>query len=156
MTPFIMREFGMGQEWYIAQNGQRVGPISEAELRQQATAGKVQPTDLIWKQGMEKWVPARSVKGLFAPVSVPAAAAPPPLPPQSASPSPDGATAAAPAAASKPGLRVQIKERLQSPETKALAQKAKSKWQGASNPAKIGIAGGNGSRPGEQRRRSLV
>jgi len=67
MTPFIQREFDMGQEWYIAQNGQRVGPISEAELRQQAAAGKIQPSDMIWKQGMDKWVPASKVKGLFPP-----------------------------------------------------------------------------------------
>ena len=34
-------------------------------LKEMAAAGQVAPSDLLWKAGMEKWVPCSSVKGLF-------------------------------------------------------------------------------------------
>ncbi len=135
----------MSEQWYYARDGQRHGPVPEEELRQLAAAGKVRPADLIWKEGMTEWVPARSVQRLFAEASSPGAAAvPPPLP------------GPAPGQASKPGLMDKIKGqverlksqgerlkgRLQSDETKALVHKAKAKWQASSTPVKAGVAGG--------------
>jgi hypothetical protein len=68
----------MAQVWHISPNDERV--LSSSELKQLVAAGKLQPADLIRKDGMEKWIPARSVKGLF-PVANPVGSKvrPPPL-----------------------------------------------------------------------------
>jgi len=66
------------QQWFYANNGQKFGPVDAAMLRQLAETGKLQPTDLVWREGMAEWSPGSRVKGLF-PESV-AALTPPPLP----------------------------------------------------------------------------
>jgi hypothetical protein len=119
----------MGQEWYYQQNGQKHGPISGASLKQLAAAGKLQPTDLIWKEGMAKWVSARSVKGLFPAAPAPVATvAPPPPPVKAASLVADGTSdvvEVVPAATSSPaGL--------------------KGIWRRLSTPVKFGVLGGTG------------
>ena len=63
--------------WYYAKGGQKFGPYSGIELRTIAQSGKISANDLIWKEGLAKWVPASSAKGLL-PVTTPAV--PPPLP----------------------------------------------------------------------------
>jgi hypothetical protein len=55
----------MADEWYYVRQGEEYGPVSAGRLKQLASSGQLQPTDLVWKIGMEKKVPARSVKGLF-------------------------------------------------------------------------------------------
>lgn len=70
----------MADEWYYAREGEEYGPVSAARLKQLAGAGQLQPTDLVWKTGMDKRVPARTVKGLWGD-SVPGAAKPPAAPP---------------------------------------------------------------------------
>lgn len=56
-----------GSGWfYLDENDQQVGPISSAALRQRAAAGKLKPTDLIWRDGLKDWVEARKVSGLFS------------------------------------------------------------------------------------------
>jgi hypothetical protein len=47
-------------EWHYIQNGQQIGPVSIAQLRQLASSGQLQPTDQVWKAGMPAWVAARS------------------------------------------------------------------------------------------------
>jgi hypothetical protein len=66
----------MAQEWYVTLNGQQTGPLGAEQLKQMAASGQLQPTDMIWKQGMQNWVPAKSLKGL----SFGGAPAPAPLP----------------------------------------------------------------------------
>jgi hypothetical protein len=126
----------MAQEWYYQQNGQKHGPVSGTDLKHLVAAGKLQPTDLIWKEGMPKWVSARSVKGLFPAASAPVAtAAPPPPPVKAAPPVADGAgevVEVVPASA-KPSLQ----ERMM-----GLVGKAKRFWQPLGTPAKAGIVGG--------------
>lgn len=56
----------MSQEWYYSVDGDRQGPIGGAELKKLAETGTLKPTDLVWKDGMADWVPARSIKGLFS------------------------------------------------------------------------------------------
>ncbi|MEI8071905.1 MAG: DUF4339 domain-containing protein [Planctomycetota bacterium] len=63
----------MADQWHVGKNGQTTGPFLTGQLKEMAAAGQVAPSDLLWKAGMEKWVPCSSVKGLF-PV-----AGPPPL-----------------------------------------------------------------------------
>jgi hypothetical protein len=53
-------------EWYYAQNNQQQGPVSATELKQMAAAGELRPADLIWREGMQDWIPASSAKGLFS------------------------------------------------------------------------------------------
>ena len=78
----------MAKVWMAVVEGKQHGPLSNSELKSLADCKRLQPTDLIWKEGMAEWVPASKIKGLFP-------AAPPPLP---ASPvadkSPDVASAA--------------------------------------------------------------
>jgi TM2 domain-containing membrane protein YozV len=64
------------QEWYYSVDGGRQGPVAAAELKKLAHAGTLKPTDLVWKDGMADWSPAKTIKGLFA--AAPAAAAPAP------------------------------------------------------------------------------
>jgi TM2 domain-containing membrane protein YozV len=56
----------VNQEWYYSVNGDRQGPVAAAELKKLADAGTLKPADLVWKDGMADWAPAKSIKGLFA------------------------------------------------------------------------------------------
>src|SRR5947208_11192278 len=71
----------MTDHWYIAKQARghmkKYGPMSFQQLRNLAGAGKLQPTDLLCQEGMESWLPAKEVEGLF-PRGGPAL---PPLPP---------------------------------------------------------------------------
>src|SRR5437660_24082 len=66
----------MGVEWHYMSGGQQRGPVQAAQLKVMATSGQLQPTDMVWKEGLPQWIPASSVKGLFDGVGVAAAAAP--------------------------------------------------------------------------------
>ena len=75
----------MAAEWYYSNGSDRLGPVTASELRELAAQGQIQPTSLIWKQGMGDWIAASKVKDItFAIVSN---AAPPPLPTSSGAPS---------------------------------------------------------------------
>jgi GYF domain 2/Domain of unknown function (DUF4234) len=57
----------MASEWFYTVNGQQSpNPASDAQLKQMATAGQLQPADMIWKEGMPNWVAASTLKGLFS------------------------------------------------------------------------------------------
>ncbi len=53
-------------EWYWMKDGQKHGPVDTAHLRQLARAGQLQPTDIIWRDGLPNWVEASRAKGLFS------------------------------------------------------------------------------------------
>ena len=73
----------MANEWHFTLNGQPAdSPVSAAQLKQLAGAGQLQPTDMVWQEGMTGWAPASSIKGLFPPGKL--AAAPPPVKKESA------------------------------------------------------------------------
>jgi hypothetical protein len=76
-------------EWYYAQGNKQRGPVTAAELKLLADRGELSPDDLVWRAGMEDWIAARKVKGLFdSPSRSVAAPVPaPPLEPAPASPS---------------------------------------------------------------------
>ncbi|WP_029630327.1 GYF domain-containing protein [Zavarzinella formosa] len=57
----------MNQDWYHTANGGQHGPVTAVELKKRAQSGMILPEDLVWKEGMPNWVPAKSVKGLFGP-----------------------------------------------------------------------------------------
>lgn len=122
----------MDQQWYYSQNGQKHGPISSAELKQLAAAGKLQPTDLIWKEGMAKWAAARSVKGLF-PAEAPSTPA-----------APAAATASKAAPGSAPARVEEVVEAQPAASPPPLSAWV-VKWKRLSMPAKVGILGGAGA-----------
>lgn len=49
--------------WYYAINGQRLGPVPEAELQKLVTDGVVKAETLVWKEGMADWQPYGKVTG---------------------------------------------------------------------------------------------
>ena len=51
--------------WYFAINEEERGPVTEAQLRTLAGTGNLGRDDLVWKEGMEDWIPAGQVVGLF-------------------------------------------------------------------------------------------
>lgn len=52
-------------EWFFANGADRVGPVSAAQLRGLVKTGTVQRGTLVWKTGMQEWVEASRIKGLF-------------------------------------------------------------------------------------------
>ncbi len=52
-------------DWYWMKDGQKHGPVDTAHLEQLARAGRLQPSDMIWRDGLPSWVPASKAKGLF-------------------------------------------------------------------------------------------
>jgi hypothetical protein len=64
-------------QWYCNSNGQQSGPMETAELKQLAASGRLQPGDLVWREGMAQWAAASTVKGLLPESGeIPLAAAP--------------------------------------------------------------------------------
>jgi len=51
--------------WYYARGEQEKGPITTVQIKALSAAGKLQKDDFVWKEGMETWVPAGEVAGLF-------------------------------------------------------------------------------------------
>jgi GYF domain 2/Bacterial protein of unknown function (DUF898) len=76
------------QEWYFMRGDQQGGPVPAARLKELATAGRLQPDDLVWKEGMAEWVPARTIKGLFPAGNVSPAASRTPAPASGRTPAP--------------------------------------------------------------------
>ncbi len=60
--------------WYVAVDGQTVGPMSEAELVDALQAGSYAPNIQVYCEGVTEWAPAKTVGALTAHV-------PPPPPP---------------------------------------------------------------------------
>lgn len=59
------REKGM-QGWYYTFEGDRLGPVTFGELKVMAHAGSLDPRlDMAWHTGMDKWIQAGLVDGLF-------------------------------------------------------------------------------------------
>src|SRR5262245_16174528 len=46
------------QSWWYAKDGQRQGPITEVQIRDLIASGYVASSDLVWTQGMPRWVTA--------------------------------------------------------------------------------------------------
>lgn len=54
--------------WYYAINGQKLGPVSESQLKELALGGKL-ANALVWKDGMPEWTPSNKIKGLVFPTA---------------------------------------------------------------------------------------
>lgn len=121
----------MTQEWYYNQGGQRRGPVSMAELKQMVASGSLKSADPVWKEGMAKWVTARSIKGLFPETAVAGIPAPPTAPKPVRPPGPPPLEATEDAGDGGSG-------------SNHPAAKIKGAWQRLSTPIKVGILGGGG------------
>lgn len=105
----------MTDQWFYSKLGRKLGPFTLAELEEHARSGRLLPTDMVQPMGVQRWVPAAAVPGLFRPhkAPVPAAsapAAPPPMPEwvkqmMEAPPEPEG-----PAGAVAPAVPVAMPE----------------------------------------------
>ena len=52
--------------WFYQLEGQEaLGPVPTETLKTLAKKGILKPTDLLWKNGYEKWVKAKRLQGLF-------------------------------------------------------------------------------------------
>jgi len=69
---------GASKPWYLAVNGQQVGPLPVEQLGDKVGSGELTPQTLVWQDGMSGWVAASTVPSLQALFP----ATPPPLPPQ--------------------------------------------------------------------------
>ena len=61
-------------EWYVAEGGERVGPIGDEELAARVRDGRVGPDTLVWREGFDDWRPYGEVAGGAELPAVPAGA----------------------------------------------------------------------------------
>lgn len=67
--------------WFYADsNKQQQGPITFGEIQQLAAKATIQPSTLIWKQGMESWTAASKIEGVFSNPETQTAGPPTPIP----------------------------------------------------------------------------
>jgi len=102
-------------QWYYARNDQQLGPISSADLKRMAAAGELSPGDLVWREGMEEWITAENVRGLFDEGAIGAwrdslAAAEKPAAPPKEPPLPKPAAPKAEAAPTAPKITIDPKQ----------------------------------------------
>jgi hypothetical protein len=102
--------------WYYAVDDQEHGPITSAQLKSLAEAGKLKPDDLVWREGLDDWKPAREVSGLFAAgqKTTPRTTEPAPPPPSAASPITAPAPSPAPSPAASPAEKPAAVPKLES------------------------------------------
>jgi len=50
-------------QWFYAKDGQQVGPVSDTEFEHLRHEGTIQPTTLVWREGMGEWQPHGNVTG---------------------------------------------------------------------------------------------
>lgn len=51
-------------QWFYLQGGEQFGPVSIAVLRDMASLGSLEPTDLVWRQGSPAWSAVREIPEL--------------------------------------------------------------------------------------------
>jgi hypothetical protein len=55
----------MADQWYFAKGQDKFGPFTALEMREYAVSGRIQPTDMVWKEGVATGALAGRVKNLF-------------------------------------------------------------------------------------------
>ena len=55
----------MTELWYYTSEGKQMDPVSMHELTRLVADGVLKPTDMVWTEGMPRWIRASSVKELF-------------------------------------------------------------------------------------------
>lgn len=61
-----MEETDTAKEWFVTHEGKQFGPVSFDDLKFEVGRGELNPRlDMVWKAGMEEWIPAGELDGLF-------------------------------------------------------------------------------------------
>lgn len=61
-----MEETQTAKEWFVTHEGKQFGPVSIDDLKFEVERGELNPRlDMVWKDGMEDWIPAGEIEGLF-------------------------------------------------------------------------------------------
>src|SRR6266516_4365354 len=55
----------MPEMWFYTTQGKQMDPVSMKELKRLVGEGVLKPTDMVWKDGMARWIRASSMKELF-------------------------------------------------------------------------------------------
>src|SRR5207237_3430863 len=55
----------MADLWYYTNEGRQMDPVSTAEIQQLAQRGLLKPTDMVWRDGMSRWVRSSAAPELF-------------------------------------------------------------------------------------------
>jgi hypothetical protein len=55
----------MTEIWYYTREGRKMDPISTPEIQRLVREGKLKPTDMVWREGMPRWVRASSAPEIF-------------------------------------------------------------------------------------------
>ena len=53
------------RQWHCMVNGQKYGPVGEAEFRTWIANGRVGANDMVWTDGMSRWQPLCEVQHIF-------------------------------------------------------------------------------------------
>jgi uncharacterized RDD family membrane protein YckC len=62
--------------WYYAEGNDRRGPVEQSEWERLLNSGIIRPETLVWREGMETWVPYSTIAG----TAIPAQSAAPSMP----------------------------------------------------------------------------
>jgi hypothetical protein len=128
----------MPQQWFTSRDGREAGPFTPAELKRQAEVGQLQPTDLVRRADKSEWVPASSIRGLFARPPTPSEAPPQPSVPEVSEP-----TSVASGTTPTDGAEEEVGNVGDRGSVgRVKPQTLQSKWQSLSAGAKAGIIGG--------------
>jgi hypothetical protein len=55
----------MAVEWFYGAKKAKLGPFTAKQLTELKVLGKLQPTDMVWKAGIQNGLPAGEIRGLF-------------------------------------------------------------------------------------------
>ena len=55
----------MAEMWFYTSEGKQMDPVSIKELKRLVKDGALRPTDMVWKDGMPRWIRASSVQELY-------------------------------------------------------------------------------------------
>jgi uncharacterized RDD family membrane protein YckC len=64
-------------EWYYAEDGKQVGPLTDADFNRLVGEGKIAPDTLVWRAGLENWIPCAQARAGAAPAPAAAGATAP-------------------------------------------------------------------------------
>ena len=59
----------VAKKWFYAKKDMRFGPVTTAALKKLRGAGDLAPTDLVWRKGLDDWLPVRDVDELAVEMS---------------------------------------------------------------------------------------
>lgn len=50
-----------GDQWFYAKGGNQLGPVTASEIQMWLASGALLPTDLVWNESLEDWLPANEL-----------------------------------------------------------------------------------------------